>query len=172
MIENRVRRYASFLLATTTFIVVPCLGEAWAKDDAPPAASAGETAKKKNTARDASAQAIQLDTINVQSKKRARRRVIPAAAPAAPPTAAPAVVTNAGGDIGYHANSTSSATKTNTPLRDIPQSITVVTKQQVQDIGPIVATAIRASADRRRRLAATAREGCGGCCARRAPLRG
>jgi len=135
MIENRVRRYASFLLATTTFIVVPCLGEAWAKDDAPPAASAGETAKKKNTARDASAQAIQLDTINVQSKKRARRRVIPAAAPAAPPTAAPAVVTNAGGDIGYHANSTSSATKTNTPLRDIPQSITVVTKQQVQDIG-------------------------------------
>ena len=43
--------------------------------------------------------------------------------------------TNAGGDIGYHANSTSAATKTNTPLRDIPQSITVITKQQVQDIG-------------------------------------
>src|SRR3954471_6894096 len=42
---------------------------------------------------------------------------------------------NAGGDIGYHADSTSTATKTNTPLRDIPQSITVITKQQVQDIG-------------------------------------
>src|SRR4029079_1592098 len=69
------------------------------------------------------------------SKKRARRRVIPAAAPAAPPPVASAVTTNAGGDVGYHANSTSSATKTNTPLRDIPQSITVITKQQVQDIG-------------------------------------
>ena len=45
------------------------------------------------------------------------------------------MTTNAGGDIGYHANSTSTATKTNTPLRDIPQSITVITKQQVQDIG-------------------------------------
>jgi catecholate siderophore receptor len=49
--------------------------------------------------------------------------------------AAPVVATNAGGDIGYHANSTSAATKTNTPLRDIPQSVTVITKQQVQDIG-------------------------------------
>jgi catecholate siderophore receptor len=43
--------------------------------------------------------------------------------------------TNSGGDIGYHANSTSTTTKTNTPLRDIPQSITVITKQQVEDIG-------------------------------------
>ena len=104
MIENRVRRYASFLLATTTFIVVPCLGEAWAKDDAPPAASAGETAKKKNTARDASAQAIQLDTINVQSKKRTRKRTVAARTPAAPPPLTPPVIaTNAGGDIGYHA---------------------------------------------------------------------
>ena len=82
------------------------------------------------------AQAIQLDTITVESKPRVRRRPAPAAAPAAPPpAAAPLVTTNAGGDIGYHANSTSTATKTNTPLRDIPQSITVITKQQVQDIG-------------------------------------
>ena len=88
------------------------------------------------TRRDARAQAIQLDTITVESKKRARRRPAPAAAPVAPPpAAAPLVTTNAGGDIGYHANSTSTATKTNTPLRDIPQSITVITKQQIQDIG-------------------------------------
>ena len=122
MIAHIAGRYLSCLLATT-FIVGPYIG-ATAKDGAAPA-----------TARDASAQAIQLDTITVESKKRARRRTTPAAAPAAPPPAAPPVTTNAGGDIGYHANSTSSATKTNTPLRDIPQSITVVTKQQVQDIG-------------------------------------
>ena len=36
---------------------------------------------------------------------------------------------------GYTVPQTSTATKTNTPLRDIPQSVTVVTKQQVQDIG-------------------------------------
>lgn len=39
------------------------------------------------------------------------------------------------GTIGYLATRTSTATKTNTPLIDIPQSITVITKQQVQDIG-------------------------------------
>src|SRR5262249_11450352 len=36
---------------------------------------------------------------------------------------------------GYIVPQTSTATKTNTPLRDIPQSVTVVTKRQVQDIG-------------------------------------
>ena len=112
-----------------------------AKDETPPAASDADAKAKpiSPAARGANAQAqsqsIQLDTITVQSKKRARQRTAPAAAPIAPPPAAPVVTTNAGGDIGYHANSTSTATKTNTPLRDIPQSITVITKQQVQDIG-------------------------------------
>jgi catecholate siderophore receptor len=36
---------------------------------------------------------------------------------------------------GYTARGTSTATKTNTPLIDIPQSITVVTKQQAEDRG-------------------------------------
>jgi catecholate siderophore receptor len=44
-------------------------------------------------------------------------------------------VTNSGGDVGYHARSTSSGTKTNTPLINVPQSITVITRQQMQDIG-------------------------------------
>ena len=52
-----------------------------------------------------------------------------------PPHQPPVFATNSGGDVGYHAQSTSSGTKTNTPLSNIPQSITVVTKQQVQDIG-------------------------------------
>ena len=125
MAERSARRKVSFLLATTFAIGTgPAVIGAMAKDETPSAAS------------DAKAQAIQLDTITVESKPRVRRRPAPAVAPAAPPpAAAPLVTTNAGGDIGYHANSTSTATKTNTPLRDIPQAITVITKQQVQDIG-------------------------------------
>jgi catecholate siderophore receptor len=57
----------------------------------------------------AHAQAITLDPIDVQA--------------------------NADGTVGYLATRTSTATKTNTPLLDIPQSITVVTKQQIKDIG-------------------------------------
>jgi catecholate siderophore receptor len=40
-----------------------------------------------------------------------------------------------GGPAGYVATRTSSATKTDTPLRDIPQSITVVTREQIKDTG-------------------------------------
>ncbi|RTL80446.1 MAG: hypothetical protein EKK29_19250, partial [Hyphomicrobiales bacterium] len=37
------------------------------------------------------------------------------------------------GVVGYVARGTSTATKTNTPIIDIPQSITILTKQQLQD---------------------------------------
>jgi catecholate siderophore receptor len=37
--------------------------------------------------------------------------------------------------VGYIATRTSTATKTDTPLINVPQAVTVVTKQQVQDIG-------------------------------------
>jgi len=40
---------------------------------------------------------------------------------------------NARGDIGYEATRTTSATKTGTPLRNVPQSITVVTDKQIKD---------------------------------------
>ena len=125
MAKRSARRKVSFLLATTFAVGAgPAVIGAMAKDETPSAAS------------DARAQAIRLDTITVESKPRVRRHPTRAVAPAAPPpAAAPLVTTNAGGDIGYHANSTSTATKTNTPLRDIPQAITVITKQQVQDIG-------------------------------------
>src|SRR6185503_19468650 len=39
------------------------------------------------------------------------------------------------GTVGVYANSTSIATKTNTPLVNIPQSITVVTKDFIRDQG-------------------------------------
>src|SRR4051812_15591856 len=142
MSEGVARRRISYLLATTFIIsTAPCGMGAMAKDETPPATSDADPTSKpiSPAARGANAQAqsqtIQLDTITVQTRKRARPRTVPAAAPVAPPAAAPIVTTNAGGDIGYHANSTSTATKTNTPLRDVPQSVTVITKQQVQDIG-------------------------------------
>jgi catecholate siderophore receptor len=75
---------------------------------------------------------VNLPKISVRGSKRAPRRAA-RVAPVAPRPVPP--VTNAGGDVGYHAESTSSGTKTNTPLRDIPQSITVVTKQEIQDLG-------------------------------------
>lgn len=37
------------------------------------------------------------------------------------------------GVVGYSASGTSTATKTNTPIMDIPQSITIVTQQQLRD---------------------------------------
>src|SRR5262245_38693042 len=82
----------------------------------------------------AQSNSITLDTINVRGRP-AARRTPRAPTPPAPVAQAAVVESNPGGDIGYHARSTSSATKTNTPLRDIPQSVQVVTKQQIQDIG-------------------------------------
>lgn len=40
---------------------------------------------------------------------------------------------NSGGDVGYLAKRTSTATKTDTPLIDVPQSVTVVNKEQIKD---------------------------------------
>ena len=37
------------------------------------------------------------------------------------------------GTVGYYANSTSVATKSNTPILDIPQSLSVVTKDFIRD---------------------------------------
>ena len=44
---------------------------------------------------------------------------------------------NDNGTVGYLATRTSSATKTNTPLLDIPQSISIMTRQQINDIGAL-----------------------------------
>jgi catecholate siderophore receptor len=55
------------------------------------------------------------------------------AAPAPKPFAVPQDART--GTVGYYANSTSVATKTNTPLLDVPQSVTVLTKQFIQDQG-------------------------------------
>jgi catecholate siderophore receptor len=82
-------------------------------------------AKKKNTA----------------AKKKAPTSPTPQApAVAAPVSAEPASDTNSGlsstgGVDGYLATKSSTATKTDTPLKDIPQSISIVTKEQAKDQG-------------------------------------
>ena len=91
-------RHISALLATT-FLVVG--------SDARILPAAAQEQAAPQAARDANAQAITLDTINVQG--------------------------DAGQTDGYVANSTSVATKTNTPLINIPQSISVVTKDFIKD---------------------------------------
>jgi catecholate siderophore receptor len=61
--------------------------------------------------------------------------------PATPPSSAPTAWTGKGesigrgptGVVGYVAHGTSTATKTNTPIMDIPQSITILTKEQLKD---------------------------------------
>jgi catecholate siderophore receptor len=92
-------RHIPILLATT-FLVVgwdATTMRVAAQDQSPPAAAG----------RDANAQAITLDTINVQG--------------------------DSGRTDGYFAPTTSVATKTNTPLINIPQSLTVVTKDFIKD---------------------------------------
>jgi catecholate siderophore receptor len=79
-------------------------------------------------------------TVEAAKKKKApataKKAAVSAPQPVAPPaTAASAPVANAKGDIGYNATKTTSATKTDTPLRNIPQSITVVTDEQIKDQG-------------------------------------
>ena len=93
-------RHIPMLLATTFLVASWDAGvmRVAAQDQSPPAAAS-----------DSNAQAVTLDTINVQG--------------------------NSGRTDGYLAPSTSVATKTNTPLINIPQSINVVTKDFIRDLG-------------------------------------
>src|SRR5262249_50082671 len=56
----------------------------------------------------------------------------PEPAPAAPKAFGPSQAARTG-TVGVYANSTSAATKTNTPIVNIPQSVTVVTKDFIRD---------------------------------------
>jgi len=73
-------------------------------------------------------------------KRTAVRRPAPAPAAAPTPAPAPAPVANPNntqdartGTVGVYANSTSVATKSNTPLINIPQSVSVLTRQFIRD---------------------------------------
>ena len=81
-----------------------------------------------------------------KKKAAAKKKAAPSTAVAGAPDVAPVQPTqptsggplgnpNPGGVVGYVATRTSTATKTDTPLIDIPQSISVVTKEQAKDQG-------------------------------------
>ena len=83
-------------------------------------------------------QPAELPQLNVETQAK-RKAAQPQAAvqPGTKQTAPDPLTTlpkaNAKGDIGYVATQTSSATKTDTPLRNVPQSVSVVTEQQIKD---------------------------------------
>jgi catecholate siderophore receptor len=78
-----------------------------------------------------------LPEINVRARKRTVARRGPPPRPAPAPLPAPAAPTDTHdartGTVGVYANSTSVATKVNTPLVNIPQSISVLTKDFIKD---------------------------------------
>jgi catecholate siderophore receptor len=90
------------------------------------------------------AQTTPLPPLSVEAKQQ-KMKATPApakksggavAAPAPAVQAAPAITIpapNARGDIGYNATRTSMATKTDTPLLNVPQSVSVVTQEQIKD---------------------------------------
>ncbi|WP_068014356.1 TonB-dependent siderophore receptor [Rhodoplanes sp. Z2-YC6860] len=101
--------------------------------------AAQQQAKVSPAARDARAQAqsdqsVSLPRINVhRAKPQPRRRVAVRPAPAPPPAAPRPVVQGERGTgpvSGYTASQSVTATKTDTPVLETPQSISVVTKDQ------------------------------------------
>jgi iron complex outermembrane receptor protein len=76
---------------------------------------------------------IKLDPITVRGP---RKRAAPQTAAPVEPAQAPVVQESAYGPVdGYLANQSATATKTDTPLREVPQSVTVVTEDRVKDQG-------------------------------------
>jgi catecholate siderophore receptor len=87
--------------------------------------TAPETKRRANT----SSSPARASNGGARRRLQTARRPEPAAAPKA------FAVTHdvRTGTVGYYANSTSTATKTNTPLIDVPQSVSVLTKDFIQD---------------------------------------
>ena len=108
-----------------------------AAQDAAPKPEAGPAPQQSTTAppraATASQQTTALPEIQVRARKKRAPRPAAGPAPAAPPVAPLDTQDARTGTVGVYANSTSVATKTNTPLINIPQSITVVTKEFIRD---------------------------------------
>jgi catecholate siderophore receptor len=106
------------------------------KPDATPPAQQSTAAPAPKAAATSSPAATTLPEIQVRAKKRVARPARAPAPPAAsPPPTPPDTQDTRTATVGVYANSTSVATKTNTPLLNIPQSITVVTKDFIRDQG-------------------------------------
>jgi catecholate siderophore receptor len=100
--------------------------------DATPSPQQPVTASPPRPA-DPSQQTLTLPEIQVRSRRHTTR-IVRADTPATATPAVPTDTQNARtGTVGVYANSTSVATKTNTPLVNIPQSVSVVTKDFIKD---------------------------------------
>ena len=77
---------------------------------------------------------VALPTVTVRApQRRPKATTTPASAPTAAAPAPADTQDTRTGTVGVYANSTSVATKTNTPLIDIPQSVSVVTRDFIKD---------------------------------------
>jgi iron complex outermembrane receptor protein len=118
-----------------------CVAIAFGEPAAPQAQDLPKTDQPKTQAPPPKQDSIALDPVNVQKAKTAKRKkrqtkaaVRPAAPlPAQPPSAARETAYSA--VKGYVAGRSATGTKTDTPIREIPQSITVVTTDRMQDQG-------------------------------------
>ena len=93
------------------------------------AASACSDHRSRSVAPASTAPAQRADRAGQRRRSQVARRPAPQAAPKPFGVSQDART----GTVGVYANSTSIATKTNTPLVNIPQSITVVTKEFIRD---------------------------------------
>src|SRR4030088_1310362 len=126
---------ALFSVSYATFGVLVCATAARAQTAGATQPQAGSQLPSiQITAPDAKRRANSAPT---QRADRAAQRSRSQAARKPKPTSAPkafAVSQDARtGTVGYYANNTSVATKTNTPLLNVPQSVAVLTKDFIQD---------------------------------------
>src|SRR5450432_689446 len=125
---------ALFSVSYATLGVLVCATAARAQTTQPQAGSqlpsiqitAPEAKRRAN-----SAPAPRADRAAQRSRSQAARKPEPQAAPKAFAVSQDART----GTVGYYADSTPSATKTNTPLLNVPQSASVLTKDFIQDQG-------------------------------------
>jgi outer membrane receptor protein involved in Fe transport len=120
--------------SVTTLVTAACLAAA-----SPATIALAQTAPAQSPP----SQSAPLPPLSVEAKQQ-KKKATPApakksgaavAAPAVPATPAVTVpAPNASGDIGYNATRTSTATKTDTPLRNVPQSVSVVTQDQGSEL--------------------------------------
>jgi len=84
------------------------------------------------------------NTDEKESKSEIKPTNKPTTNTATKPTMLPTVNISAGKDSGYVVHSSTTATKTNTLIRDVPQQITVISKKQLSDLAPLsVAESVR-----------------------------
>jgi catecholate siderophore receptor len=118
--------YVAFACTAARAQTAPATQQTQAGSQLPPISITAPEVKR----RAASAPSQRANRTATQRRAQTARQPQPQAAPAAAFGPSQDART---GTVGVYANSTSVATKTNTPLLDIPQSLTVLTQQYIQD---------------------------------------